>query len=119
MALETLENINEIDGYEVCHLDKRISKEEFEKVKKYITINHEENTITFKIQKGPVKENGKNGCQIDTIIDTARYIVLGLNKTHPCKENLHVLTNLSIANTWLHIRKIEREIRGVEGTNNN
>ena len=119
MALETLKKIKKINGHEVCHLNKRVSKEEFEKVRKYITVNHDENTITFKIQKGPVKENGKNGCQVDTILAAAYDILLGLNDRQSCEENLQALASLSLACTWLEIRTIKREARGVEGINKN
>ena len=34
----------------------------------------------IKIQNGPIKENGVNGCQVDTIIEATKAIIEGLNK---------------------------------------
>ena len=119
MALETLRGVTEIDGFAVvvvrdegsgCGVDYTMGKQN------PVMINHIDNRIEFQIQKGAIKENGVNGCQVDTIIETAKLIVEGLNKNFPCRENSIVITKLDEALMWLKKRKADREKRGVEGT---
>ena len=82
-----------------------------------VEINHAENSITFKLQNGPIKENGVNGCQVDTMIDCARQIIAGLNQKFPCRENSCAITKLDEAMQWLQWRTRDRLDRGVEGFN--
>ena len=77
------------------------------------------NSIAFTIQNGPVflADVGVNGCQVDTIIEAARLILVGLNKNpHNCRENSMAITKLDEALMWLKKRKEDRVARGVEGT---
>lgn len=120
MALETLKGITKIDGFDVvvvkeegagCSVDYTMGKQN------PVMINHIDNRIEFQVQKGPIKENGVNGCQVDTIIATAKIIIEGLNKNFPCRENSIVITKLDEAIMWLKKRKQDREERGVEGKN--
>ena len=83
----------------------------------YISVSHDLNQITFKIQDGPIGENGVNGCQVDDVIQTVRTMIHGLNKKHPCRENACAITKLDEAMMWLDKRTKDREVRGVEGTN--
>lgn len=112
MALETLKDIKEIGGFEIGRCD-----EETDRPDNYIHIADSGNAIAFKIQNGPIKENGINGCQVDTIIETAKIMIEGLNKNFPCRENSIAITKLEEALLWLMKRKIDREKRGVEGLN--
>ena len=64
-----------------------------------------------------MKEVGINGCQVDTVIETAKLILEGLNKNFPCRENSIAITKLDEAVMWLKKRKADREKRGVEGFN--
>lgn len=113
MALETLRRILRIGGFEVVHLSENqqqpIAQDDF------IVIDHESNSITFKIQNGAIKENRLNGCQVDTIIRTSQMIIEGLNSNFPCEENEKVIESLSEALKQLNKRKTNRENRGVEG----
>lgn len=109
MALETLKDVKEIGGFDV----KRVIWEHPNN--NYIEINDFHNAITFKIQNGPIRENGINGCQVDTLIEAAKLIIEGLNKQYPCRENSLVITKLDEALLWLMKRKLDREKRGVEG----
>lgn len=111
MALETLAGIEEIGGFKVERVEWNHPKENF------IEINDKENAITFKIQNGPIKENGVNGCQVDSVIEAAKLMIEGLNKKYPCRENAVAITKLDEALLWLMKRKIDREKRGVEGRN--
>jgi hypothetical protein len=132
MALETLKGIKEIGGFKVLdqnnlesshpelHKDGKLDWDKFDKEVKPnypITIHHDRNILSFTIQNGPIKENGVNGCQVDTVIETAKIIVEGLNKKFPCRENAMVITKLDEALLWSMKRKQDREKRGVEGLN--
>lgn len=56
MALETLKDVKEIGGFPINHMEKRVTPEEYEAVRKFVNINHDENTITFKLQNGAISE---------------------------------------------------------------
>lgn len=111
MALETLKDIKKIGGFTVRRLG-----EDYDLFAP-IVIEERSNTILFTIQNGPIKEVGVNGCQVDTIIEAAKLIILGLNKAYPCDENSCAIAHLDSALVWLDKRKKEREKRGVEGKN--
>lgn len=134
MALETLAGIKTIDGFNVVVMDELKDKfperfnesgsmdyEWFEndiRPNSFVYVRHDKNSISFTIQNGPIGENGVNGCQVDTLVETVRLIVHGLNKKFPCRENSLVVTKLEEALHWLQHRKANRIERGVEGTNN-
>lgn len=83
----------------------------------YITVDHLNNRICFKIQDGPIKEFGKNGCQIDHIFHACYKMMRELNDKHPCPENLAIIEKLGDIGDLLQCRRHDREKRGVEGTN--
>ena len=68
-------------------------------------------------QKGPVKENGVNGCHhedlIMVVIDRLRGAQQG---DYACRENALAITKLEEALLWLNYRTNARVHRGVEGT---
>lgn len=74
------------------------------------------NTIVFKLQEGPIKEVGENGCQLDSLIGAAATILRSFNSRFPCRENSIAITHLDEAMMWLQKRTKDREKRGVEGT---
>ena len=131
MALETLKDVQEVDGFKVVVMDKL--REQFpEKFNEsgamdykwfeaeirphnFIYVRNDVNSISFTIQNGPVKEHGVNGCQVDQIIHMAKLIIEGLNKNYPCRENSMVVTKLDEALMWLEKRKKDRIARDVEG----
>lgn len=115
MALETLRNLDEIDGFAVVHLDVNQGQPLSER--DLVVIDHKSNEITFRIQNGPIGERGINGCQVDTMIAAALEIIRGLNKNFPCRENSLAITKLEESLMWLRARKHDRVSRGVEGTN--
>lgn len=123
MALETLEGIEVIGGFPV--LMERPKKDDgsidwdlFDEQRKTkpIYIDHDVNMISFRVQSGPIKEVGINGCQVDTVIEAAKLILEGLNKKFPCRENALAITKLDEAIHWLEHRTKDRQERGVEGT---
>lgn len=50
--------------------------------------------VTFTGQRGPIKEVGVNGCQIDDMIEFAKIVVEGFNAHFPCSENKYVADEL-------------------------
>lgn len=122
MALETLKEVEEIGGFKV--LATRPKKEDgstdwelFDEQRKTapIYVDHDVNMVSFRIQNGPVKEFGVNGCQVDTLIEAAKVMIEGLSRKFPCRENAMAITKLDEALMWLSKRKQDREKRGVEG----
>ena len=117
MGLETLKGVEEIGGFNVCHYPKERDSYNPCHGDNHVIVDHEDRRISFTIQDGPVKENGVNGCQVDTIIAAALHIVAGLNESFPCHENAMTVSKLDEALMWLRKRKTDREKRGVEGFN--
>lgn len=132
MALETLKGVSELGGFKVVVMDELREKypnrftetgamdhkwfEETIRPNNFIYVRHDKNSLAFTIQNGPVKENGLNGCQVDTVIEAAKVMLEGLNKQFPCRENSAAITKLDEALHWLEHRRKDRERRSVEGT---
>jgi hypothetical protein len=118
MALETLTGINEIDGFKIIRVKPDdMSWDDFDKLRDEFPINITEkmNTISFRIQNGPIKEVGVNGCQVLTIIKAAIIIIDELNNKFPCEENEQTLLHLDMAIEFQESRTKNRRLRGVEG----
>ena len=111
MALETLASIDQINGVPISRASEGSEPVGF------INVDDKNNTITFKIQDGPIGEVGENGCQVDELVSTALLIVKGLNQKFPSDHNAKAMTSLYEAYAWMQQRKIERTHRGVEGLN--
>jgi len=134
MALETLDGIEKIGEFDLVVMDDLREKfpEKFipsgqmdwkwfeSEIRpfKHVYLRKDKNSISFTLQKGPIKEVGVNGCQVDTLIEAAKLIVDKLDEKYPCNENKMAVRKLNEALHWLMIRKLERQYRGVEGTNN-
>jgi hypothetical protein len=117
MALETLKSVSEIDGVPVYCASVQTTAYDDENAVAFIIIDLQANSITFRIQDGPVKESGPNGCQVDQMVSAARLIIGGLNESFPCRENSVAITKLDEAGMWLRERTRDRTSRGVEGRN--
>lgn len=131
--LETLKGVKEIDGFAVIDMDTirtthpdlfdasgAMNWETFERDVRpycYIYARHSKNSLSFKLQDGPIKERGVNGCQVDTLIAAAHKMISGLDDKFS-RENAMVQIKLQEAMFWLKERKRDREARGVEGTSN-
>lgn len=83
----------------------------------FIFMNFEKGEIGFKLQEGPIKENGVNGCQVSDMIEIATDIIRQLNEKFPCRENAIAITKLEEALMWQEKRTQDRLLRGVEGFN--
>jgi hypothetical protein len=83
----------------------------------FLQINPKTSTIVFRFQNGPIKEYGINGVQIDNLGKVWLAILKEFNKKFPCRENAITITKIEEALLWQMQRKINREKRGVEGTN--
>ena len=108
MALETLKGVEKIGGFRVgrnCDINAGTP----------IVISAP-NLIEFQIQDGPIKENGVNGCQVDTLIHAAQIILRGLNDKFPSSYNRGAIQHLGFALKDLEQRTKDREARKVEGT---
>lgn len=109
MALEVLKDVVEIGGFKVGH-DDTVTNDTF------IAIDHSWNSIGFCIQKGPIREVGVNGAQIQTMIEAAALILEKLNEKFPDENNVKTIEHLHAAIDFQKQRTAEREKRGVEGT---
>ena len=71
--------------------------------------------VTFKLQNGPIKQVGVNGCQIDDVIKWAREFIQKAESRVPHIQNRGALKGLKNALYCLNLRTRDRERRGVEG----
>lgn len=106
--LETLKNLLTVEDTTVFQ----------QYVNPYIKVNHLDDSITFKIQNGPIKVVGKNGVQLTALIEVAKVMLIGLNEKFPCEENFNTIKYLNLALEEQKKRTADRERRNVEGTNN-
>lgn len=72
--------------------------------------------IKIRLQDGPIRECGVNGCQIDDVLQWTLDVLRQFNASHPCRENSLVITKLEEAQHWLNHRTRDRTARDVEGT---
>ena len=82
----------------------------------YIYVRKDVNSLSFTLQKGPIKEAGVNGCQIDQVVEAAKHILEGFNSKFPCRENAMAITKLDECLMWLEKRTKDRIAREVEGS---
>lgn len=131
MALETLKGVESINGEKIVDMvglkdkhpemfrpDGSMHYHLFERdirPHNFIYVRHDVNSLAFTIQNGPIKEVGKNGCQVTDIIAVAKHMIEELNKKHPCRENSMTVTKLDEALMWQKKRTEDRTARGVEG----
>jgi hypothetical protein len=131
MGIETLNGVDKIGGEAVVNMDLLREKypekfnesgamdwqwfEEEIRPNAFIYAHHGKNSLWFTMQKGPIKEVGKNGVQWTTLIEAGLHILKGLNSRFPCRENTLTITKLEEALMWQERRTKDRESRGVEG----
>ena len=131
MALETLAGVTKINGEQIIVMDELREKhperftetgamdhkwfEETIRPNAFIYVRNDKNSLSFTLQNGPIKEAGKNGCQVTDIIAVAKHIIEKLNAKFPCRENAMTITKLDEALMWQDKRTKDREARNVEG----
>ena len=131
MALETLKGVTRINGEQIIVMDELREKhperftetgamdhkwfEETIRPNAFIYVRNDKNSLSFTIQNGPIKEAGKNGCQVVDVIAVAKHIIEQLNAKFPCRENAMTITKLDEALMWQEKRTRDREARNVEG----
>lgn len=131
MALETLAGVTKINGEQIVVMDELREKnperftetgamdhkwfEETIRPNAFIYVRNDKNSLSFTLQNGPIKENGKNGCQVTDVIAVAKHILEQLNAKFPCRENAMTITHLDEALMWQEKRTKDREARNVEG----
>ena len=70
-----------------------------------------------RFQKGPIKENGVNGCCNEDLIAMVIDRLQSFQESpYKCRENAIAITKLEEALLWLRKRTMDRERRNVEGT---
>ena len=111
MALETLREVTHIGGEKVDRVNWRHEKSD------RIQINDVHNSLTVKLQAGPIKENGVNGCQVDVLFHILRGIFSTFQRNYPCPENSQILEHIGASIELLEERTKRRTKAGTEGTN--
>lgn len=70
----------------------------------------------IQFQDGTIKENGRNGLQLEEALEQVLARLQEYNSNVPSRENSIVITKLEESIMWLNKRTADREARGVEGT---
>jgi hypothetical protein len=74
--------------------------------------------VLLPFQHGPIKEVGVNGITNEALLAIVLDRLRGFQESpFKCRENAVAITKLEEAMMWLHKRTLDRERRGVEGTN--
>lgn len=76
----------------------------------------EEQNFNIKFQDGTIPKNGRNGLQLEEVLEQVLERLQSYNKTVPCRENSLAITKIEEAIMWLNKRTADRKARGVEGT---
>ena len=72
--------------------------------------------LNVSFQKGPVKEVGYNGCQIEDLLLICRdRLQCAQDGVFSCRENAAALMKIEEALLWLNHRTADRKARKVEG----
>ena len=72
--------------------------------------------LKIKFQTGGTATTERNGVFIEDLLIVAYSKLADYNRGVPCRENSLALTKIEEAIMWLANRKVERESRGVYGT---
>lgn len=69
------------------------------------------NSLSIKIQHGPIGENGINGVQVTDLLSFCNEVYKSLNKEFPCTENALTIHKIEEALLWQEVRTKDREKR--------
>lgn len=84
----------------------------------YIEKINDKKVLEIKFQTGGAATTEKNGIFIEDLLIVAYAKLKEYNDQLPCRENSIALTKIEESILWLTKRKLEREHRGVYGTEN-
>jgi len=84
----------------------------------YVEKINDKEVLKIKFQTGGTATTEKNGIFIEDLLIVAYAKLKEFNNQIPCRENSIALTKIEESILWLAKRKIERESRGVYGTEN-
>lgn len=93
---------------------------EFNAPHHYVVRRKEDGAELVKVdfQCGPIKEYGVNGCCNEDLINMVIERLEGFQESRfKCRENALAITKLEEALLWLRKRTMDREAKGIEGTN--
>jgi len=100
-----------------------MDEKEFNANHRYVVVHENgedeaQELVVINFQKGPIKENGVNGCCNEDLIAMVIDRLQSFQESpYKCRENAIAITKLEEALQWLNWRTRGREKRGVEGTN--
>lgn len=84
----------------------------------YIEKINDKKVLEIKFQTGGTATTEKNGIFIEDLLIVAYAKLKEYNDQLPCRENSIALTKIEESILWLTKRKLDREYRGVYGTEN-
>lgn len=109
-------NVGTNEHTEIYAIDEKEFNANHEYVVSAVSSTYNYARVSF--QKGPVKENGVNGCHNEDLIAIVLDRLQCLNQgDFKCRENSIAITKLEEALMWLDKRTADRKARGVEGLN--
>ena len=112
-----IECLDEAGSGGACHEYQIVDNTEYDPDLIYLEMLHDLILTKVSFQKGPIKENGVNGCQMEDLIAICIDRLDGFQSGQfSCRDNAMAKTKLEEALMWLRKRTQDRIDRGVEGT---
>lgn len=109
--------LDENNKYDL-HMDISANYEdEYENFLEYVKIDPENNKLAITFQKGPRKECGVNGVQLDILLVLISHMMDNMNIKFPCKENVIAISHIAAAIHYLKQRTKRRISENKEGLN--
>jgi hypothetical protein len=71
--------------------------------------------LRIKLQNGPTKEVGENGCHIHDVVRIVHDMLVSLQEELPCAENVEAIKHIFTAYCYLTDRKLRRLEEGTLG----
>lgn len=96
---------------------EKFEKKQEQPFRNYPPININGNSVTFRVQDGPLSDVGFNGIQVTDMLEFVKDVYVSMNKDHPCRENSLTITKIEEALHWQKARTEDRVARNVEGFN--
>lgn len=103
-------NIKNLNGWEVAHINNQ-----WDEGGAFVTVDHDDASVKFRLQYDTVKKVGKVGVQIDDMLIFCYLLLKQLNEEFPCEENELALSSLGLTIDRLELRTKRRTAAGIEG----